>query len=444
MVETNQTPNVLIVDDEANILKTMAICLKDLGYNITTIQKPQEVQDTIIKQTYDLAFIDLKMQPIDGMEVLSVIKQKSPGTTVIIITAHGSIDSAVEAIKNGAYNYIQKPFDFIELQIFARKALEFHLLSNEVNQLRKQTAQIKDSGNIITQNEKMLEMIDLAKRVAASEISVLIEGESGTGKELYAHLIYSESDRSDKSFVKINCAALPENLLESELFGHVKGAFTGALKDRIGRFEEADGGTIFLDEIAEISPALQAKLLRVLQQKEFERVGENITKKVDVRIIAATNRNLEEAIKEGIFRKDLFYRLNAVRIQLLPLRERPEDINLLIGHFIKKICGDENITIYPDALKALKRYRWSGNVRELENVMQRAMLLAKDGIIELNDLPEEIRSIQTDSAELQTLEEIEKLHIKKVLQIADDLNQAAQILGIDPATLWRKRKRYNL
>lgn len=444
MIETSQTPSVLIVDDEANILKTMAICLKDLGYNMTTIQKPQEVHEVIIKQTFDLAFVDLKMQPIDGMEVLSIIKQKSPSTTVIIITAHGSIENAVEAIKNGAYNYIQKPFDFIELQIIAQKALEFHRLTSEVKHLREQAVQIKGSGNIITQNVKMLEMIDLAKRVAVSELSVLIEGESGTGKELYAHLIYSNSDRSDKPFIKINCAALPENLLESELFGHVKGAFTGALRDRTGRFEEADGGTIFLDEITEISPALQAKLLRLLQQKEFERVGENSTKKVNVRVIAATNRNLEEAIKEGVFRKDLFYRLNAVRIQLLPLRERHEDINLLIGHFLQKICGDENITINPDALKALKQYRWSGNVRELENTMERAVLLAKDDIIKLNDLPEEIRSAQVTTDELQSLEEIEKLHIKKVLQIAGDLNQAAQILGIDPATLWRKRKRYNL
>ena len=444
MIENYQTPNVLIVDDEANILKTMAICLKDLGYQITTIQKPQEVQDVVTNQNFDLAFVDLKMQPLDGMAVLSIIKQKSPDTTVVIITAHGSIDSAVEAIKKGAYNYIQKPFDFIELQIFAQKALEFHRLNSEVKQLREQAAQISDSGNIITQNEKMLEMIDLAKRVAASEISVLIEGESGTGKELYAHLIYLNSDRSDKKFMKINCAALPENLLESELFGHVKGAFTGALKDRIGRFEEADSGTVFLDEIAEISPALQAKLLRVLQQKEFERVGENITRKVNVRIIAATNRNLEEAIKEGTFRKDLFYRLNAVRIQLLPLRERPEDIKLLVGHFIQKIGIDENISLSPEALKALKRYRWSGNVRELENTMERAVLLAKNGIIELNDLPEEIRSSHTISDDLQTLEEIEKLHIKKVLQISSDLNQAAQILGIDPATLWRKRKRFNL
>ena len=443
-MKEKKTPNVLIVDDEANILKTMAICLKDLGYNISTIQKPQEVADQIKKETYDLAFVDLKMQPIDGMEVLSQIRQLSPNTTIIIITAHGSIDSAIEAIKNGAYNYIQKPFDFIELQIFAQKTLEYHNLTNEVKRLREQTDQIKASGNIITQNEKMLEMIDIAERVAVSEISVLIEGESGTGKELYAQLIYSNSDRADKPFIKINCAALPENLLESELFGHIKGAFTGAIKDRTGRFEEADGGTIFLDEIAEITPALQAKLLRILQQKEFERVGENITRKVNVRIIAATNRNLEEAIKEGTFRKDLFYRLNAVRIQLPPLRERPEDISLLISHFIKKICNDKDISISPDALRALKRYRWSGNVRELENMMNRAVLLARNGIIELKDLQEEIQLALDNSIELQTLEEIEKLHIKKVLQNTSDLNQAAQTLGIDPATLWRKRKRYNL
>lgn len=443
MIE-NYTPNVLIVDDEPNILKTMALCLKDLGFHIYSTQKPQEVADQVKKEKYDLAFIDLKMQPIDGMEVLSQIKKYSPDTTVIIITAHGSIDSAVEAIKNGAYNYIQKPFDFVELQIFAQKALEYHNLSIEVKQLKEQAYQTETSENIITQNEKMLEMIDIAKRVAGSEISVLIEGESGTGKELYAHLIYANSDRSDKSYIKINCAALPENLLESELFGHAKGAFTGAMKDRTGRFEEADGGTIFLDEIAEITPALQAKLLRVLQQREFERIGENVTRKVDVRIIAATNRNLEEAIKEGTFRKDLFYRLNAVRIQLPPLRERPEDINLLISHFIKKICPEDIITISPDALKACKQYRWSGNVRELENMMERAVLLAKNSIIKLTDLPEEIRSALDNPIELQTLEEIEKLHIKKVLQNSNDLNHAAQILGIDPATLWRKRKRYNL
>jgi NtrC-family two-component system response regulator AlgB len=244
--------------------------------------------------------------------------------------------------------------------------------------------------------------------------------------------------------VKVNCAALPENLLESELFGHVKGAFTGAIKDRKGRFEAADGATIFLDEIAEMTPGLQAKLLRVLQQGEFERLGENISHKVDVRVIAATNRNLEEAIREETFREDLFYRLNAVRIKLLPLRERPEDIRLLIQYFMDKFSQGEQIDISPDAIKIMKHYRWSGNVRELENVIQRAVLLAKQGRIVMKDLPEEIRTAEDQPEQLLSLEELEKLHIKKVLQFAADLNEAAQLLGIDPATLWRKRKKYGL
>jgi len=273
---------------------------------------------------------------------------------------------------------------------------------------------------------------------------VLIEGESGTGKELFAQLIYESSDRADKPFVKINCAALPENLLESELFGHVRGAFTGAVKDRKGRFEVANGGTIFLDEIGSLSPALQAKLLRVLQQKEFERLGESVTRKVDVRVIAATNVDLEQAMAEGTFRQDLFYRLNAVRIKLLPLRERPEDILLLAQYFIAKFAGTKKLKIAPEAAKALKAYRWSGNVRELENVMKRAIVLAKDETIRLTDLPEEVRFALESPQRPLSLEDVEKQHIRKVLQMASDLNEAAQILGIDPATLWRKRKRYNL
>ncbi|WP_456442741.1 sigma-54-dependent transcriptional regulator, partial [Caldithrix abyssi] len=287
-----EKPSVLVVDDEANILKTMTICLEDIGLNVTSCQRPQEALQRIVKQSFDLAFVDLKMRPIDGLKVLKEIKTFSPETTVVIITAHGSIESAVEAMKEGAFHYLQKPFDYLELQILAQKALEYHRLRKEVENYRAQLRQLTGTENIITRHKKMLENIQMAKRIAATDLSVLIEGESGTGKELFAQLIYQHSDRQDKPFIKINCAALPDNLLESELFGHVKGAFTGAIKDRKGRFELADGGTIFLDEIGELSPSLQAKLLRVLQQKEFERLGESKSRKIDVRIIAATNKNL--------------------------------------------------------------------------------------------------------------------------------------------------------
>ncbi|UCF64898.1 MAG: sigma-54-dependent Fis family transcriptional regulator [bacterium] len=437
-------PDVLIVDDEPHILKTMGICFEDLGYQVTICSDPVRALNLIKTKSFDLAFVDLKMKPVDGMQILRAILDEAPQTTVIIITAHGSIDSAVEAIKKGAYHYLQKPFDYEELQIFARKVLEYHNLKREVVDLREKVREMALPGNIITQHSKMHEMVDLAERVAETNLSVLIEGESGTGKELFAQLIHQKSGRSDKPLVKVNCAAIPENLLESELFGHVKGAFTGAVKDRKGRFEMAHQATIFLDEIAEMSPGLQAKLLRILQQGEYEKLGENISRKVDVRVIAATNRNLEEAIKEGVFREDLFYRLNAVRIKLLPLRDRPEDILPLIQFFMRKYAKTEQVQISPQALKIMQRYRWSGNVRELENVVQRAVLLARKGQIEANDLPEEVSAATGQPDQKLSLEEMEILHIKKILQLSPDLNEAARLLGIDPATLWRKRKKYNL
>jgi DNA-binding NtrC family response regulator len=432
----------LVVDDEKNILNTIGICLESIGIEATLCSKPQEVLQLLQQNRFDVAFVDLKMSPMDGIEVLSEIKQYSPDTTVIIMTAHGSIDTAVVAIKKGAYDYLQKPFDFEELKLFTRKVFEHHHLVHEMAELREELASIQGSGDIVTRNRAMIELLDLAARVAESSISILIEGESGTGKELVAHYVHRKSDRAEKPFVKVNCAAIPEQLLESELFGHVRGAFTGALKDRQGRFEMADGGTIFLDEIGELSSSIQSKLLRVLQTKDFERVGENVTRTVDVRIISATNRNLDEALKEGNFREDLFYRLNGVRIKLPPLRERPEDVPFLIHHFLKKFSKEKNIEIVPDADKALKIYRWSGNVRELENVIERAALLSVNGVIEMSNLPEEIRTASEPKA--LSLEEAEKVQIKKVLQIAKDYDEAAHILGVDRKTLLNKRKKFGL
>jgi NtrC-family two-component system response regulator AlgB len=289
----------------------------------------------------------------------------------------------------------------------------------------------------------MLDVLDLAVQVADSAISVLIEGESGTGKELIAQFIHDKSSRVGKPFTKVNCAALHEELLESELFGHVKGAFTGAVRDRQGRFEAADGGTLFLDEIAEISPSIQVKLLRVIQSKEFERVGDNAMKRVDVRIIAATNRDLKAALAEGLFREDLFYRLNAVHIKALPLRERPEDIQLLVGHFIRKFSPRNPVRVDPEAMKTLRLNAWHGNVRELENVMERAVLLAKNGVIQPGHLPEEVTAGSSEKKPL-SLEELEKQHIRKVLKQTRDFEEAAAILGIDRTTLWRKREKYGL
>jgi len=436
--------NILVVDDEKHVLNTVGICLDSLGFKTTLCSKPQEVLALLKNEAYDLAFVDLKMSPLDGMEILAEIKLHSPATSVIMMTAHGSIENAVEAIKRGADFYLQKPFSFEELKVFVLNAWEHYQLRREVRELRSQIAATKGSDEFVTRNRDMLSQLDLATRVSDSTMSVLIEGESGTGKELVAQQIHRGSSRGEKPFVKVNCAAIPEQLLESELFGHVRGAFTGAVKDRQGRFEIADGGTIFLDEVAEITSSTQVKLLRVLQSKEFERVGESTPRKVDVRVIAATNRNLDEALKEGTFRQDLFYRLNAIRIKLLPLRERPEDIPILIQHFLNKFSEGRTFNVSPEADKVLRAYRWSGNVRELENVVQRAVLLAGNGTIDLIHLPDEVRNAGDRPTQSLSLEEVEKLHIKRVLQHAKDYDDAATILGIDRATLWKKRKKFNL
>ncbi len=434
--------NVLLVDDEQNILRTVTICLESIGLEVTATPKPEEALKLASERHFDIAFFDLKMYPVDGLELLAHMKRYSPDTIVVIVTAHGSVDTAVQAIKQGAYDYLQKPFDFQELQHFAQKVYDHFLLQKQLKDLKEELHKYQAAEEIITADPQVLSLLNLAREVADTNISVLIEGESGTGKELLAKYIHKSSARADAPFVTVNCAALSESLLESELFGHVKGSFTGAVRDRQGRFEMADTGTVFLDEITEIPTTTQAKLLRFLQGREFERVGDSQTMKVDVRFIAATNRDLKASLSSGTFRDDLYYRINGVTIKLPPLRERPDDIPLLIKHFIQKFGGENPPEIGPDAFGILANYRWPGNIRQLENVIERSVLLAHGRKIEVHHLPEEIR--QLEGKRLVSLEELEKEHISRVIQQTATVDEASHVLGIDPATLWRKRKKYGL
>ena len=373
---------ILVVDDEQSLREVLSIMLKRAGYAVTAVSDGEEAIEQLQKEIFDLVITDLRMPKVDGMEVLRAVKSASPETVVLIITAFATADSAVEAMKQGAYDYLTKPFQVDEVQLIIRNALEKRRLTTENILLKREMASQSSFAQLVGQSEAMQKVFDVVKKVADSKSNVLICGESGTGKELVARAIHYNSTRSALPFVAVNCSAVPETLLESELFGHIKGSFTGAISSKAGLFEVANGGTIFLDEIGDTTPTTQVKLLRVIQEREFRRVGGTQDIKVDVRIVAATNKDLEKAVADGSFREDLYYRLDVIPIRLPPLRLRSGDIPLLVTHFLTRFSkegGKPAPTISPEAMQVLLGHEWRGNVRELENLIERVVAFSTVG-----------------------------------------------------------------
>lgn len=448
---------ILVVDDEPSQRKMLQANLSLDGYQVFEAEDGTDAIARVSEEFFDLILMDNRMSHMDGIDALKEIKKISPGIPVIIITAFASVETAIQALQAGAHDYLTKPLEIDELRIKVQQTLEFWRLKEDNILQRRRIENLFDASRIIGRSERMKQILETVAMVAPTEASVLILGESGTGKELIANALHQRSTRADKRFIKVNCAALPETLLESELFGHEKGAFTGAVGRRPGRFELADGGTIFLDEIGEMTPATQAKLLRVLQEREFEPLGSTRTVKVNIRIIAASNRILKNEVEKGTFRGDLFYRLNVVSLELPPLRERREDIPLLIEHFLKIYNEKNNRNLkgfHPRALDALMRYHWPGNIRELENVVERAVILTSDEYVPFSELPESIRGATSDPLMEQvrqgirpgmTIREMEKELIIKTLEDNDgNRTRSSRILGITRRTLQLKLKEYGI
>jgi len=440
---------VLIVDDEKGIRDTLEKSLKKEHYRVLLAEGGREGLDIINQDSVNVILTDLRMPGIDGLTFLKAIKQIRPEIEVVVMTGYGTIDTAVEAIKEGAYDFIQKPFKKISITRAIRKALEKQSLLSENKYLKRKLEEIYGFKNIIGQSPAVRNIIEMIQQVAPSNAAVLIQGASGTGKEVIAHAIHYSSERKDKSFIKVSCAALPETLLEAEIFGYEKGAFTGAVSKKVGRFELANGGTLFLDEIGEMSPYIQVKLLRVLQNGEFERLGGTETLKTDVRIVAATNADLENLITDKKFREDLFYRLNVINIKLPPLRERKEDIPLLVAHFLEFFSSQNQKHIKglsEEAMELIRNYDWPGNIRELENAIERSVVLAKNEMLEPEDFPLAVKHTDHTRMYMQvpfgmTMDDIEKMIIKETLsRTHGDKILASKMLGIASRTIYRKLK----
>lgn len=454
-MNTPEVPRLLVVDDEAAALKNLAHLFRKAGYEVTARQSGQAALKELRDREFDVVLTDLRMKGVDGLAVLRQARELQPDVEVIVITGHATLDSAVAAMKEGAFHYVAKPYRLDEVRQVVKSALDVVQLKRENRDLRRRIEGYHGPVNIITQDLGMQCLLDTARQVAPTDCNILITGESGTGKELMARFVHMHSTRADQAFVAVNCGALQEELLANELFGHEKGAFTGADRQKRGLIEMAEGGTLFLDEIAEMSLAMQVKLLRVLQERELMRVGGTQAVRVDVRFLAATNRDLQENVANGRFRADLYFRLNVVNLALPPLRDRRDDIPLLVFYFLKKFAlamGKPVDDIAPEALNLLANYDYPGNVRELANLVERGVALARGGLLEVVHLPESLRhlsvrvaSVSSPSGELSSLEANEAAHIARVLEhTGGNRNQAAEILGIDRVSLWRRIKRYGL
>ena len=444
-------PKILVIDDDTSVRRVLEYNLQEEGYEVHTASSGEEGLYLFGQSQPNLVITDMKMSGMDGLMVLKSIKKRSPESLVIIITAFGTVDVAVEAMKAGAHDYVIKPFNREELKLTVRKALEFSGLAIENKRLKDELADMSDFRTIIGTSKEMEKVFDVIRKVSDTEASVLITGESGTGKELIARSIHANSSRRNASFVAINCAAIPRDLLESELFGHVKGAFTGAIRDKAGKFQMADGGTLFLDEVGDLPLELQPKLLRALQEKEVEPVGGTKTEKLDVRVLSATNLDVDKATAGGTFREDLYYRLSVIPMHLPPLRERRKDIPVLIRHFCNKHGGDK-VTFERDTLAVLVRYPWPGNVRELENTVERLLIMRDTNVITVEGLPDKLKVNSTPaSAVIQLPDEgypLEQLEREVVVEALErsSWNQiaAARFLRIPRHTLVYRIEKYSI